>query len=301
MILNIDESDCQWLVRINPLEEWKCRSCCGCGQVVVLLLSRGTWEAFLNTYLPASVFPAWHPADADGPSELGRFAYWWIQTGACEIKHGRSTACCRQRCGWRDNHQGNGLPTSALSVILQHQVCSSNSVLSLKPMKAVLHWLLSCLAMSVCVSVSVHVHAALKVQAISSRIIYMPLGGDACVLHYAGWAGFVLTWRVCVCLKESSCFIRLSGGVLVPYSLASKDLVQTQAYKLSSIFILTSNIRKPLMYSSFTCLIARKLDDCSARCKWPSIWQFFPWIKNLSVQNEYSVFHCVEQEQIVVE
>lgn len=132
-------------MRINPLEEWKCRSCCGCGQVVVLLLSRGTWEAFLNTYLPASVFPAWHPADADGPSELGRFAYWWIQTGACEIKHGRSTACCRQRCGWRDNHQGNGLPTSALSVRLQHQVCSSNSVLSLNPMKTVLHWLLSCL------------------------------------------------------------------------------------------------------------------------------------------------------------
>lgn len=47
------------------------------------LLCGQTWEAFLNTYLPASVFAAWHQADADGPSALGRFTYWWIQTGAC--------------------------------------------------------------------------------------------------------------------------------------------------------------------------------------------------------------------------
>ena len=110
-------------MRINPVEEWECRSCC-C-QVVVLLLSGRTWGASLNIYLPASVFPAWHPADADGPSETGRFAFWWIQTGACEIKHGRSTAICRQRCAQRDNDQGNGLATWALYMKLQLWVFST--------------------------------------------------------------------------------------------------------------------------------------------------------------------------------
>lgn len=72
---------------------------------------------------------------------------------------------------------------------------------------------------------------------------YVPLAGDVmCVLDYAGKAGFVLTWCVCVGLKESSCFIRLSEGGLVPYSWANKDSVQTLAYKLSSIFILTPKI-----------------------------------------------------------
>ncbi len=71
---------------------------------------------------------------------------------------------------------------------------------------------------------------------------HVPRAGDVCVLDYAGKAGFVLTWRVCVGLKESSCFIRLSEGGLVPYSWANKDSVQTLAYKLSSIFILAPKI-----------------------------------------------------------
>ena len=123
-------------------------------------------------------------------------------------------------------------------------MCSSNSILSLKPMKASIDycpvWRCQCVCVCVCVCACTCI---CTLHFIRIRVIIMPLGGDACVLHCAGWAGFVLTWHVCVCLKESSCFIRLSGGVLVPYGLASKDLVQTQAYKLSSIFILTSSIQ----------------------------------------------------------
>lgn len=48
---------------------------------------------------------------------------------------------------------------------------------------------------------------------------------------------------VCVSKKVAVSLDSQEGSWLVPYSLASKDLVQTQAYKLSSIFILTSNIR----------------------------------------------------------
>lgn len=130
----------------------------------------------------------------------------------------------------------------------EHQITASSVYPTLKPIT-----LITVLPGYVCVRAHVHVCHWSSVHAISRIISPYACHNKNNLCASSRWCRVCPSpcrpgricpdvTCLCVCLKESSCFIRLSEGVLVPYSWASKDSVQTLAYKLSSIFILSSTI-----------------------------------------------------------
>lgn len=76
-----------------------------------------------------------------------------------------------------------------------------------------------------------------------------------------------------------------------PIQLGQQSLSANTSIQIELHFYPRSQDLKPLIYSSFTCFITSKPNDCSARVKWPSIWQFLHRIKNLSIRNYHSLIN----------